>query len=175
MAAWVLVEVRGIFSCGMRDLVPRPRMELRPPALGAWSLIHWTTREVPACFEFQFETFIQQTIVRSRGEGPASRSFGYVVEETSGLYDPGLQGRWRARGWTGAGPGVGRQHTQSKRPLEFGAHGGVEGNVHLEVENLGAWIPVSPLNCVTFRQVSLFWTLAFHLEMGKEGNNVQRP
>ena len=30
------------------DLVPRPGIEPRPPpALGAWSLTHWTTREVP--------------------------------------------------------------------------------------------------------------------------------
>ena len=36
----------------MWDLVPWPRIELRiqprPLALGAWSLSHWTTREVPA-------------------------------------------------------------------------------------------------------------------------------
>ena len=31
----------------MWDLVPRSRMEPGPPALGAWSLSHWTTREVP--------------------------------------------------------------------------------------------------------------------------------
>ena len=30
-------------SCGMWDLVPWPRMEPRSPALGAWSLSHWTT------------------------------------------------------------------------------------------------------------------------------------
>ena len=30
-----------------RILVPRPRIEPVPPALGAWSLNHWTTREVP--------------------------------------------------------------------------------------------------------------------------------
>ena len=34
-------------SCGMRDLVPRPGTESWPPALGAQSLTHWTTREVP--------------------------------------------------------------------------------------------------------------------------------
>ena len=31
----------------MRDLVPQPGIEPRPPVLGAWSLTHWTTREVP--------------------------------------------------------------------------------------------------------------------------------
>ena len=47
----------GIFSCGMRtlscgmwDLVPWPEIEPGPPALGAWSLSHWTTREVPLIF-----------------------------------------------------------------------------------------------------------------------------
>ena len=40
-----------VVAC-MWDLVPRPGIELRPPALGAWSLTHWTTREVPkASFE----------------------------------------------------------------------------------------------------------------------------
>ena len=34
------------FSCGRWDLVPWPGIELRPPVLGAWSLSHWTTREV---------------------------------------------------------------------------------------------------------------------------------
>ena len=28
-------------------LVPRPGIEPMPPALGAWSLNHWTAREVP--------------------------------------------------------------------------------------------------------------------------------
>ena len=31
-----------IFSCGMWDLVPRPGIEPRPPALGAQSLSDWT-------------------------------------------------------------------------------------------------------------------------------------
>ena len=57
----VLVAVRGIFfflvaACGllvaacMWDLVPWPGIEPRPPALGAWSLTHWTTREIPWVF-----------------------------------------------------------------------------------------------------------------------------
>ena len=33
--------------CSMRDLVPLPGVEPRPPALGARSLSHWTTKEVP--------------------------------------------------------------------------------------------------------------------------------
>ena len=34
-------------SCSMWYLVPWQGMKLRPPALGAQSLSHWTTREVP--------------------------------------------------------------------------------------------------------------------------------
>ena len=33
-------------SCGMRDPVPQPGTEPRPPALGAEILSHWTTKEV---------------------------------------------------------------------------------------------------------------------------------
>ena len=36
-----------VLSYGMWDLVPWPQIEPRPPALGAWSLSHWMTREVP--------------------------------------------------------------------------------------------------------------------------------
>ena len=57
----IFVEAHGIFvvacgifswgmralSCSMRDLVPQPGIKPRPPALGAWSPNHWTTREVP--------------------------------------------------------------------------------------------------------------------------------
>ena len=35
-----------IFSCGMWDPIPRAGIESGPPALGAWSLSHWITREV---------------------------------------------------------------------------------------------------------------------------------
>ena len=31
----------------MRHLVPWPGIEPGPPALGTWSLTHWTTRQVP--------------------------------------------------------------------------------------------------------------------------------
>ena len=36
-----------MFSYGIWDLIPQPGIEPRPPALGAWSLSRWTTREVP--------------------------------------------------------------------------------------------------------------------------------
>ena len=37
------------FSCSTWDLVPCPGMEPGPPALGAWSLSHWTTRKPSVC------------------------------------------------------------------------------------------------------------------------------
>ena len=44
---WVLIATCGIFSCGMQDLVPQPGIEPGSPTLGAQSLSHWATREVP--------------------------------------------------------------------------------------------------------------------------------
>ena len=43
----VSVAALGIFSYGMWDLVPWPGIEPGTPALGAGTLSHWTTREVP--------------------------------------------------------------------------------------------------------------------------------
>ena len=50
-----LVVARGTFDlhCGMWDLVPRPGIKSRSPSLGAWSLSHWTAREVPMTFHFR--------------------------------------------------------------------------------------------------------------------------
>ena len=39
-------------SCSIWDLVLRPGIEPRPPALGAQSLSHWATREVPSVPRF---------------------------------------------------------------------------------------------------------------------------
>ena len=43
-------------SCGMWDLVPWPGIEPWPPALGAWNLSHWTTREVPTLLLLKSDT-----------------------------------------------------------------------------------------------------------------------
>ena len=50
-------------SCKMWDLVPWPGIKPRPPVLGAQSLSHWTTREVPPC----------RVIKASHQVSPASR------------------------------------------------------------------------------------------------------
>ena len=47
-AGEVLVAACEVLAVAcMQDLVPQPGIETRPPALEAWSLTHWTTREVP--------------------------------------------------------------------------------------------------------------------------------
>ena len=65
---WVLVAACRIFSCGMRtltccvwNLVPLPGIEPGPPVLGAWSLNHWTTREVPP-LAFLYNSFHNFTV-----------------------------------------------------------------------------------------------------------------
>ena len=45
--SWIFAAACRIFSCGMWDLVSWPGIEPGPPALGAGSLSHWATREVP--------------------------------------------------------------------------------------------------------------------------------
>ena len=64
----------GIFSCamwtlswGMWDTVPQPEIEPRPPVFGAWSLSHWTTREVP-------EKMMSSEIYRSWGDQKTVKS-----------------------------------------------------------------------------------------------------
>ena len=48
VAAWrIFVVSCEMFSCSMWDLVPWSGIKPRSPALGVWSLNHWTTREVP--------------------------------------------------------------------------------------------------------------------------------
>ena len=43
----IFIAVCGLLRCGMQDLVPWPGIEPWTPALGAWSLNHCATREVP--------------------------------------------------------------------------------------------------------------------------------
>ena len=47
----IYLAVLGV-GCGMQDLAPRPGIEPGPPALGAQSSSHWTTREVPELLIF---------------------------------------------------------------------------------------------------------------------------
>ena len=108
----VLLAARGIFeacgvflvaACGllvaacMQDLVPRPRIEPRPPALRARSVTHWTTREVPLLL------LLNCTVLHAWGGGRVSYPcilqtqcalhfcflFIYVIHNIS----------WRLRNW----------------------------------------------------------------------------
>ena len=54
-----------IFSCSMRDVVPWPGIEPGSPALGAWTLNHWTTREVPWTSGFYVTTPKQPPTISS--------------------------------------------------------------------------------------------------------------
>ena len=65
---WILVVARRIsvvawerlVAACMWDLVPRPGIEPRPPALGAQSLTHWITREVPINTFFKKNNIMKQ-------------------------------------------------------------------------------------------------------------------
>ena len=74
----VLVAAFGlIVAACMRDLVPRPGIEPRPPALWVRSLTHWTTREVPGHCDFIYlltypcNQPISPTLVPDPGPFPA--------------------------------------------------------------------------------------------------------
>ena len=58
----IFVVACGIFSCSMWDLVPSPGMKLWPSALGAWSLSHWATGEVPD-FPFLNSYYVHSTLL----------------------------------------------------------------------------------------------------------------
>ena len=46
-AAFLVAACKLLVAACMRDLVPGPGIEPGPPVMGARSLTHWTTREVP--------------------------------------------------------------------------------------------------------------------------------
>ena len=76
-------------SCSMWDLVPWPGIEPRPPAWAAWSLNHWTSREVPRPgFKWPSEQTIR-TIPDTHGS-PSSVQFSWSVMSDS-LQPHGLQ------------------------------------------------------------------------------------
>ena len=66
----IFVAARGIFSCGMQtlsygtyDLIPWSGMEPGSPTLGAWSLSHWTPREVPHHTLFRYAQVQELTLI----------------------------------------------------------------------------------------------------------------
>ena len=68
-------------SCSMWDLVPWSGIKSMPPALGAWSLSHWITREIPL-FNVLFHYGLSQDIEYSSlcyWVGPCCPSVLYVI------------------------------------------------------------------------------------------------
>ena len=67
-AGFFLVAACELLVVSHRNLAPRPGIEQGPPALGAWHLSHWTTREVsPQMFLIRNTAFFwgrtQKTII----------------------------------------------------------------------------------------------------------------
>ena len=56
----------------MRDLIPWPGMDPRPPAFGAWILSHWTTRKVPPIHSSVAPPTRQETPMASKQPNPGA-------------------------------------------------------------------------------------------------------
>ena len=56
------------FSCSMWDLVPRPGIEPGLPELGALSLSHWTTGEVPKNPFLKVASKLRVSLIDYRGK-----------------------------------------------------------------------------------------------------------
>ena len=97
----IYLTVPGL-SCGMWDLVPWPGIEPRPPALGVWSLSHWTTREVPDPLLFHWKQVCPQNPSQ---HGNTAR----WSEQARGSHLPSLtlEGmyNWDLQGWETEGAG----------------------------------------------------------------------
>ena len=73
------------FSCGMWDLVPWPEIKPQYPALGAWSLSHQSTKEVPNCSLWctSFKCWCwQQTIKLKRKKNFIQVKLRIITQET---------------------------------------------------------------------------------------------
>ena len=57
---FIYLAVLGV-SCGTWDPALWAGIKPRPPALRAWSLSHWTTREVPVSFFSIYMPFISSS------------------------------------------------------------------------------------------------------------------
>ena len=76
-------------SCSMLALVPWPGIEPRPPEWAAWSLNHWTSREVPSPGFKWLSEWTTRTIPDTHGS-PSSLQFSRSVVSDS-LWPHGLQ------------------------------------------------------------------------------------
>ena len=93
-------------SGDVQDLAPRAGIEPRPPALGAWSLSHWTTREVPS----------------ADSRGSSFLCFPWPSRSWSRSRRRERAQPWRLKGWGGQAPGK----TGTKTAREVEGRGGIE-------------------------------------------------
>ena len=96
----IFVVACGIFSPGLWtlswslwDLVPWPRREPRPPALGALSLSHWTTIEVPKLGSFKQQFFRMGFHIKMPIDTSAGR---HLLQEREGTIIFSL---WKTLSW----------------------------------------------------------------------------
>ena len=66
-------------ACGI--LVPRPGMQPEPPAVEAWSLNHWTTREVPLCIYCASAESVDISCLLPRWEPARVRAHVHVTSQ----------------------------------------------------------------------------------------------
>ena len=65
----------------MWDLVPRPGIKPRPPALEVWNLSHWTNREVPKPFKTTVNANIKDLDVFNYKEKSCRIIFGLKIRK----------------------------------------------------------------------------------------------
>ena len=73
---WVLVAACRIFDLhwSTQDLVPRAGIKPRPPALGVWSLSHWTTGKAPQAAVFNCDCGLLIFMIIKEWEGDGNRA-----------------------------------------------------------------------------------------------------
>ena len=80
---------RLLVAAHMRDLVPWPGIEPGPPASGARSLTHWTTREVPLAGDLNSVCSSLRRLLQPQSNGPDQVVTGR--KSTCNLYNPGSE------------------------------------------------------------------------------------
>lgn len=59
---------KQVLRCGMWDIIPRSVVQSGSPALGAWNLRHWTTREVPRANVLLFRLWATWRTCKSKND-----------------------------------------------------------------------------------------------------------
>ena len=92
-----------LFVCSMWSLVPWPGTELWPPALRAWSLSHWTTREVQFNLILTLESELKDFCLLLNGfKGQGKEAESYYSHDRKKKRQMGVWGVgkvWGGRKW----------------------------------------------------------------------------